>query len=133
MVLFKYLPSQYLRKFIRDGEILFRTLAYFRQYEDEQIRGDKYDGTWRHAKRTGLTITKQNTGETFDIPFSFESCVNASEIFVFCISLEHSAELYNKFKADVCVEITDCDKFISRVKVVLKRSTTVKPKTLLFA
>lgn len=131
MTLFKYTSSQYATKFIREGEILFRTIAYFRDYEDEQIRGDKYDGTRLYAKKTGLRITKQDTGETVDSPFSFESCVKADEIFVFCMSLVHDKMLYEKFNSDVCVEITARDKFILRVKNALKLRPTVKPKNLL--
>ena len=109
---------------------MFRTLSYFKHYEDEQIRGDKYDGTRLYAKKDGLTITKKQTGETSKIPFSFESCVKTDEIFVFCMSLVHDKMLYEKFNADVCVEITAADKFISRVNYAVKRRPTTKPKTL---
>ena len=110
---------------------MFRSVSYFKHYEDEQIRGDKYDGTRLYAKKEGLTITKKQTGETFKIPLSFESSIKTDDIFVFCMSAAHDDLLYEKFKADVCAEIIAVDKFISRISNAVKRRPTTKPRKLL--
>ena len=123
------MPSQYVDTFLKDGIVLFRSLAYFRDYyeKDEQVRGDRFDGTRIYKPENGLEINK--AGETFTIPScSFESDVRVDEIFVFCMSLVNERTLYTEFKTDVCVEIFDSEKFIWRIKTALKRRPTIKPK-----
>jgi hypothetical protein len=92
MMVYKYLPEQYVDSFLSKGEVLFRSLSYFRDYED-CIRGDQYEGTKKFQPVDGLQITKVSTGERLNIPYSFESTVNTDDIFVFCASMVRSMKL----------------------------------------
>jgi len=38
--LFRYMSAEYAEAFVRRGEILFRSLSYYRDYEDDGVRGD---------------------------------------------------------------------------------------------
>ncbi len=42
-VLYKYLPSQYANALIEEGEVMFSTLSWFKQLEDQR-RGDLLEG-----------------------------------------------------------------------------------------
>lgn len=118
--LFKYLPSKYLDAFIGNGEVLFRSLSYFRNYEEMQVRGDRHEGKRVFTPTAGLEITKVGTGERFHIQGAFESTVQDRDIFVFCMSKMLSPELAEEFKADVCVELTEPAYLIARVRAALQ-------------
>ena len=68
--------------FVRRGEVLFRSLSYFRDYED-QVGGDEFEGTKLHHPERGLEITLTKTQEKIVLPHSFESAANEDDIFVF--------------------------------------------------
>ena len=116
---FKYLPRRYLDRFMENGEVLFRSLTYFQQYEDESAIGDRYEGIRAFRPEQGLTITKVATGETFTIPYSFHSAAISESILVFCTSMILSRELAQEFHADACVEITDVAAFVSKLQAAL--------------
>lgn len=115
MKLYKYISSKYLDDFINKGIILFRSLSYFKDYEDKQIRGDKFEGTRKYEPLDGLIINNLTTGQHLNIKGSFESTAKNSEIFVFCMSFKYDKEFHNKFDADICVEFIDADEFINKV------------------
>lgn len=46
--LFRYISSEYAESFVDKGEMLFRTLSYFRDYEDEEVRADVLESTRVH-------------------------------------------------------------------------------------
>lgn len=127
--LYKYIPAQYVDDFVRRGEILFRSLSYFRDYED-QIRGDEYEGTKLHRPEQGLEITLVKTQEKIVLPHSFESAANEDDIFVFCLSTVLSAELAAQFNAGVCIEIYRPANFISKIRAALARRASIKDKRL---
>ncbi|MBT4088930.1 MAG: hypothetical protein HOE30_10585 [Deltaproteobacteria bacterium] len=116
MKVYKYLPKKYVSSFVDQGLMLFWSLSYFRDYED-QIRGDQYEGTKKFQPKVGLQITK-STGEQFYMQTSFESSVQADDIFVFCTSEVCCKELAIEFDATICVEI-DLDSFVSKLKAAL--------------
>lgn len=35
--IYKYMPEKYVEGFIRRGELLFRSLSYFKAYEEQQV------------------------------------------------------------------------------------------------
>jgi hypothetical protein len=119
--IFKYLPAKYADAFIHRGEVLFRSLSYFRNYEEKQVRGDKFEGISLFHPPSGLELTKINTGENINILGAFESRVKEREIFIFCTSLQKSEELAQEFKADVCVEICKPALFLSAIRAALLR------------
>ncbi|NNA99743.1 hypothetical protein [Pseudomonas fragi] len=118
--LFKYLPSKYLHSFVGKGEVLFRSLSYYSNYEEMQVRGDRNEGKRVFSPSGGLEVTSTATGKTSLFQGVFESTVQDRDIFVFCMSKELSPELAIKFTADVCVEIVEPALFLSRIRTALQ-------------
>lgn len=129
--LFKYLSHQYLDAFVGRGEMLFRSLAYFRNYEELEVRGDRHEGRRLYSPKNGLEINNLTSGEIIGLPWSFESSAQDREIFVFCFSLEHSAALSREFEADVCVEIHNPIALLAKVRAALMLRRWVKNARLL--
>jgi hypothetical protein len=128
--LYKYLPEKYVRSFVRDGSVLFRSLSYFRDYEDAQVRGDEFEGTRLHRPKGGLELTLSEAQRKIVIPHTFESTANEDDIFVFCLSTLLSEELAVQFQTGVCVEIRNPARFIAGVRAALSRRPSIKSKWL---
>jgi hypothetical protein len=128
--LYKYLPAKYVERFVREGAVLFRSLSYFRDYEDAQVRGDEFEGTRLHRRQAGLEITLTATQQKVVLPHSFESSANEDDIFVFCVSTAFSADLAAQFEANACVEICNSSRFIGRIRDALARRPSIKNKML---
>lgn len=124
--LFKYLPSKYLDAFVSRGELLFRSLSYFRNYEELEVRGDRLEGRRLYTPPHGLEINNLTTDEKINIPWSFESTVQDKEIFVFCLSQELSADLASEFNTDFCVEIHNPTALLAKVRAALTLRRWVK-------
>jgi hypothetical protein len=108
-----------------DGEVLFRSLAYFRDHEDERVRKDQTEGTAVFWPGGGLIINNQTQGTTFTLPgFAFESAANQEEILVFCASRSLTDELRRRFEAVVCVEILRVPTLCGRIKRALPANAT---------
>ncbi len=129
--LFKYLPAQYLDAFMGRGELLFRSLSYFRNYEELEVRGDQHEGRRLYSPPQGLEINNLTTGEKIRLPGAFESSVQDREIFVFCLSQERSAELARDFNTDVCVEIHNPTALLAKVRSALMLRKWIKNARLL--
>ena len=128
--LYKYLPAKYVESFVREGTVLFRSLSYFRDYEDAQVRGDEFEGTRLHRPHNGLEITLVETQEKVVLPYSFESTANEDDIVVFCLRTVLSADLAAQFQADACVEIKNVGAFVAGVRGALLRRPSIKSKML---
>lgn len=128
--LYKYLPEKYVGDFVHKGAVLFRSLSYFRDYEDAQVRGDEFEGTKLYSPQQGLEVTLTATQEKIVLPHSFESTANEGDIFVFCLSTVLSAELATQFQASTCVEILNPNRFIAGVRAALLRRPSIKSKML---
>ncbi len=128
--LYKYLPEQYVCPLLREGAVLFRTLSYFHDYEDAQVRGDEFEGTKLYRPTNGLEVTLVATQEKIVLPHSFESSAHEDDIFVFCLSTIHSEYLATQFKTKVCVEIRNPALFISKIRGALLRRPSIKNKML---
>lgn len=128
--LYKYLPEQYVDSLLCEGAVLFRTLSYFRDHEDTQVRGDEYEGTKLYRPANGLEVTLSTTQEKVVLPHTFESSANEDDIFVFCLSTILSQELATQFKTNVCVEIRNPALFISKIRGALSRRPSIKNKLL---
>lgn len=118
--LFKYFSNrQYAESFL-DGSILFRSLAYFRDYEEQTARGDQYEGTAKFRPASGLVLTNQTQGTTSIIQnWSFESSARAKDILIFCVSRSRSDRMKDEFNAVACIEIREIKQFCDRIKAVL--------------
>lgn len=130
--IFKYIPAQYVASFLR-GEVLFRSLAYFRDWEDtkRQVRGDRHEGTHIHHKPEGLELTLNNQPYSTNVQGAFQSRVKQDDIFVFCLSTTLSADLAREFETTVCIEIHNSAMFIAGVRSALRRRPSIKSKMLL--
>lgn len=116
--IYKYLSTEsFARSLIEEGQLYLRSLAYFRGYEDALVRGDPDDGKLHYRPETGLTLTKAD-GKVFTLPpeWRFRASVRAEDIFVYCLSLERSEALAEKFQSPFCVEIKDAVTLLAKTK-----------------
>jgi len=111
--------------------VLFRSLSYYSNYEEMQVRGDRNEGKRVFKPVGGLELTKTKTGEQFRIHGTLESTVQDREIFVFCMSKVLSLELAREFEADVCIEITEPAYLIAEIRSALLRRKWVRKGRLL--
>lgn len=118
---------------LHDGAVLFRTLSYFRDYEDAQVRGDEFEGTRLYRSTKGLEGTLASTQERIVLPQSFESSAQEDDIFIFCLSTILSEKLATQFNSNFCVEIRNPAMFISKIRDALSRRPSIKNKTLVHA
>lgn len=100
--------------------MLFRSLAYFRDYEDAETRqviGDRYEGTQTSMPEGGIIARARETGVAvkFIDPFAFNAVVDAGDILVFCVSHSFTPELVRDFGAIACVEIVNKSGFFQRL------------------
>lgn len=120
MKLYKYLSSQHLDKVLNEGVFLFRSLSYFQDYEDVQVRGDKDEGVLRYSGENGLIINNLTTNQSFKLPFTFLSKVNSEKIFIFSLSKKLCPDLACEFGADVCIEFEKPEVIISMLNNAAK-------------
>ena len=130
--LFRYLSPEYAEAFVRNGEVLFRTLSYFRDYEDDGVRADEYEGTLVHLPKQGLKARLAETGEEVPVPYTFESSAREDEIFVYCMSTECSSLLASRFKAVACVEIFDLPRFFFHLRAALAKCPQIQESQLVY-
>lgn len=129
--MFKYLPSKYVEAFVERGELLFRSLSYFRNYEELQVRGDPYEGKRLYTPASGLQITNSNTGEKLLLPSTFEASVKERDIYVFCLSQSGTSQLAEEFKADTCIEVHNPVALLTKVRSALALRRWVRNGLLL--
>ena len=125
--LYKYFTEQKYAEAFLDGQMLFRSLAYFRDYEDA-VRGDEYEGTSKYRPAGGLIVNNLTQGTTFTLQMAFESSAKAKEIFVYCVSRTLSKELAEEFNAVACVEITNIGRLCARIHAALPPTATFKAR-----
>lgn len=128
--LFRYLNHELTEAFVYNGEMLFRALSYFRDYEDEAVRADEYEGTLVHLPKSGLKVRKVKTGEEISLPYTFESSVHEDEIFVCCMSIECNELLATRFKTKACVEIIEPTEFLFHLRDALSMQPLVQKDQL---
>jgi len=73
--LYKYFSERKWTDAFLEGNLLFRPLAYYRDYEDAEIRGDYNEGTMLYRPAEGLVVNNQTQGNTtLTLPgWTFES------------------------------------------------------------
>jgi hypothetical protein len=120
--IFKYLSDKpFAQAVIERGQLYLRSLAYFRSYEDAGVRGDPDDAQLHYQPEPGLTV-KKSTGEIVNLPpgWRFSASVRAEHIFAYCLSLERSEALAEKFQSPFCVEITDAGALFAKMKASVR-------------
>ena len=73
---YKYFSEHKYAEAFLHGQVLFRSLAYFRDIEDA-VRGDEYEGTSKFLPEGGVVVRNQPRGTTLTVPMAFESSVRA--------------------------------------------------------
>lgn len=129
--LVRYFSEENARKFLDQGEVLFRALSYFRDYEDDGVRSDEFEGTLVHLPKEGLRVTLVASGQEVDLPYSLESTAREDDIFVYCMSTEVNKDIGQRFKADVAIEITKPQVFLSRVRSALALRRRIRADKLM--
>jgi hypothetical protein len=123
--LYKYFSDSKWAEAFLDGELLFRSLSYFRDYDDNNVREDQNEGTAIFRPTGGLIVNNQTQRKTFSLPdHALESATNQEQIFVFCTSRSLTDELCQRFGAVVCVEILDIGTFCARIEAALPPTAT---------
>ena len=105
-------------------------MSYFRDYEDEGIRSDEFEGTLVHRPLDGLRAKLQTTGEEVALPYAFEATAKEDRIFIYCCSTELSASIAKRFEASVAVEILDPVRFLGRLRTALSLRKRLRPHQL---
>jgi hypothetical protein len=126
--LYKYYSTRKWADAFLDGKLRFNSLAYFRDFEDAQVRGDKNEGKMIFRPEDGLVITNHTQGWTRTVPRALNATVKQEEIFVLCFSRSFSKELRETFKAVACVEILNVKTFCNRIESTLPSETTFPGK-----
>jgi hypothetical protein len=125
--LYKYYSNRKWAEAFLDGQILFRSLSYFLDYEDKNARRDQNEGTSVYRPEGGLVINNLTQGTTFTLPrHAFLSKAKQEEIFVFCASRSPSDEHREKFDAAVCVEILVIKTLCDRIEAALPPGATFR-------
>ena len=117
---YKYFTKAEHAELFLDGKLFFRTLRYFSEYEDGDVRGDANEGTNLYRPVQGLELNMSD-GRTLPMHGSdFRSSVVKGEIYIFCMSMSYSDKLAQEFKCAVCVEVRDKRQFLQVSTAVLK-------------
>jgi hypothetical protein len=102
------------------GSLRFRTLAYYRDYEEQRVRGDDNEGVSVFRPDQGLEIDNQTQRRQFvQVDGAFEAEIRAGEIFVYCLSRSDTSRIREEFNARACVEIRNVAEFCRRVEKAL--------------
>jgi hypothetical protein len=123
--LYKYLPFEFADGFIKRGEVLFRTLSYFRAIE-HAARGDEAEGVHIDAPDNDVTL-ETNTGLRVVGRFRYLRSINQDRIFAFCCSTGLDAGLFDAFDADTCVVIHDPEAFFARCAAAARHPLPLDP------
>ncbi len=116
--LFKFYDERRWAERFMAGELLCRSVSYFRDHESE-TRGDPNEGCSVFRPPGGLEINLIERGITTRWPGSaMVSTVKQDEIFAFCMSTSCEAEVANQL-GKTFVEISDGPEFVRRVKAAL--------------
>ena len=129
-MLYKYLPAKYAEAFVQRGEILFRTLSYFRKIE-HAARGDEIEGMHVDAPDHDTSLTVERLGKTFVGRYRVLNSVDQERVYAFCCSRLYSVELQAEFVCDRCVAISDPDTLFLRCRVAARRHLRLEPPDLI--
>src|SRR4051794_38632535 len=120
--LYKYFSDQRWADAFLDGQLLFRSLSYFRDYEEQDVRSDGNEGKSISRPEGGLVGYNHTQRRRFVLPnHTFVSHANAEQIFVYCLSGSSSQELWQRFNAAACIEIRNIARFCNTIEAAVPR------------
>jgi hypothetical protein len=118
--LFKYFSKREHSEAFLDGRLFFRSLRYFADYEDGEVRGDRNEGTHIYTPVEGLKLDMTD-GRQVELPNSeFRPSVAREDILIFCMSMSYSDVLAREFGSVTCVEVRNKRAFIGRIRAALE-------------
>ena len=129
-MLYKYLPTQFAVPFVERGEVLFRTLSYFRKIE-HAARGDAIEGVHMDVPAHHVLLEVPRLGKTFVGRYRALNSIDQVRVYAFCCSRSYSNEMKEEFGCDRCVAIHDPDTFFLRCRTAARRHATLEPPGLL--
>jgi hypothetical protein len=138
-VLYKYLPLEYATDMRDRGDLMFSTLTWFQNVEDQE-RGDEYEGTRKYFPVGGLhgTRLQSDVDHRAPVPFvlpnhSLHSLARGGDR-IFMYSLSRKPDL-TQFELTgghhACVEIHSPATFLAQLRSVLRRIPVAKVATLI--
>ena len=130
MALYKYLPEPFATAFVERGEVLFRSLSYFRKIE-HAARGDGLEGIHLDAPDDPPTLHNLTTGVAIVDNFRMLNSVDQERVFAFCCSREFTPGLFQAFNCETCVVIEDPALFFLQCKIAAKKAASVARPGLL--
>ena len=131
-MLYRYLKHEYANKLVNNGEVLFRTLSYYRDlYDDKGVRSDPNEGALVHRPKGGLKIKLKETGQELAMEQSLRFDAHYNDIFVYCMSTEQNDSMSTGFDGTVCVEIFDVPRFLARIRSALTLRRRVRVAQLI--
>lgn len=120
LILYKYMPERYVKRFVDEGRLLFRNLTSFKRMEDA-ARKDVSEGCHVDNPDNDVILENITTKKRFVGRFSMRTSINSDKVFVFCMSKTYGDELFDRFGCDACVCINDFSEFIRRCHRAIKR------------
>jgi hypothetical protein len=130
--LFRYFSEKNASAFVEKGEVLFRALSYYRDYEDEGVRSDDTEGTLVHLPLDGLKVTLVETGNTIVLPHRLESSAKEDDIFIYRMSTELSNDIAKRFNAEVAIEIFEPVRFLAKLRQSLSLRRYLRTNELIY-
>ena len=130
LTLFRYFSKTDAHAFVERGEVLFHSLSYFPDYEDQGVRADENEGKLVHLPFDGLRINLVNSGESVLLPHRMESKAKEDDIFVYCLSTELSNNIAERFKAEAVIEIFEPIRFLAKVRSALALRSRIRAEKL---
>lgn len=122
--LYKYIPATYAQTLVQRGELLFRNLTYFRQYEG-RVRGDPYEGIHKDHPGTERVIRNLTRGFESRGAFALLHSTNSDNVFAFCLSRRLDEQLARDFGSDTAIEFFEPEELIRRIRFKLRRVLSV--------
>lgn len=123
--LHKFFDTHRYAEDLADGKMLFRALSYFRDVEDEGVRGDPFEGSASYRPDGGLVMTNHTQGSVETLAdHAVHSTATQEEIFAFCLSRSMTERMWSCFNATACVEITNLAAFCRRVQAATPAPAT---------
>lgn len=133
--------EEYAKRFIYDGEMLFRHVSYFQSIEDCSVRGDLDEGSAKEIIPINIspTLNTISIGEKYyvnweDVKIHYPDLINYSgpmwleisyiaDIQIYCLTyvssnMKNVLDIFDSIKqfGDYSVVITDCIEFVDRVR-----------------
>jgi hypothetical protein len=135
-ILYKVLPETRARRLVHQGEMMWSTLSWF-QNEEDDYRGDKSEGSRRYYPVNGLPINRfERNGRPDNASFTLSShgivsrARQSNHIFIYSMTLDPMLAIGDPSDR-ACIEIFDPMTFVRRVRDAVKQHRKARPETFI--